>query len=280
MMFKKIISVCMVAGLVGCAKSPHKYEANESRALNVARAGGIYDSDLRDSADGMNSYSTSFLMSALNVANLATSFQGSAIGLGGQANFLVKSVDIAATPDNPSARPSFVAWVPKSLAGSEEKAKAKLLDEIHLALERTAENLDFQVTRLNVSQDVPKMLRVPMFFWSIYAPNYGCTGGNCLIAAYVDKPYIFPTPEFLQNDMEADSYAFSAEHQRRYPRLLLSKKNGRNFPEKDLYTTLSKHLPAWIALYFPPGSIYQDGKPLVYPVVFEKGEMLLFKSPS
>lgn len=47
--------------LAGCATTPKSYNSEMSRALNLARAGGIYDQDLRDSEDGRNSYRQSRL---------------------------------------------------------------------------------------------------------------------------------------------------------------------------------------------------------------------------
>lgn len=46
--------------LNGCAVSPKQYDTQQSRALNIARAGGIYDQDLQDSSDGTNSYKNHF----------------------------------------------------------------------------------------------------------------------------------------------------------------------------------------------------------------------------
>ncbi|MEW9824590.1 MAG: hypothetical protein AB2992_05440 [Candidatus Symbiodolus clandestinus] len=60
-------------------------------------------------------------------------------------------------------------------------------------------------------------------------------------------------------------------------RIIFYQVGERTFSEKDFYQTLSKNLPPWTVLYFPPNSIHQKGEPLTYPVVFEKGEMLLFK---
>lgn len=60
--------------LTGCAAKPRAYDAEQSRALNLARAGGIYDMDLRDSEDGTRSYSKGILGPLLDLASLATSF--------------------------------------------------------------------------------------------------------------------------------------------------------------------------------------------------------------
>src|SRR5690606_41046451 len=72
----KLKTICFAvttAALAGCAAMPRHYDDESSRALNLARAGGIYDQDLRDSPDGMRSYRKGLLMSALNLASLATS---------------------------------------------------------------------------------------------------------------------------------------------------------------------------------------------------------------
>ena len=56
------------------AAIPRAYNPEESRALNLARAGGIYDMDLRDLGDGSRSYSKGMSVPLLNLASLATSF--------------------------------------------------------------------------------------------------------------------------------------------------------------------------------------------------------------
>lgn len=59
-----LTTAILAAALAGCAATPRVYnqEESESRALNLARAGGIYDMDLRDSGDGSRSYSKGMLV--------------------------------------------------------------------------------------------------------------------------------------------------------------------------------------------------------------------------
>lgn len=57
--------------LSGCVTGPRHYAQDESRALNLARAGGIYDLDLRDSHDGVHSYSKGMLVPLLGLARLS-----------------------------------------------------------------------------------------------------------------------------------------------------------------------------------------------------------------
>ncbi|MPY06088.1 hypothetical protein EHW62_09140 [Salinivibrio sp. VYel8] len=44
---KTIFFAATTAALAGCAATPRKYDDESSRALNLARAGGVYDQDLR-----------------------------------------------------------------------------------------------------------------------------------------------------------------------------------------------------------------------------------------
>ena len=47
-----LTTAILAATLAGCAATPRAYNPEESRALNLARAGGIYDMDLRASVYG------------------------------------------------------------------------------------------------------------------------------------------------------------------------------------------------------------------------------------
>lgn len=101
---KTISLVVITATLAGCAATPRHYDDESSRALNLARAGGIYDQDLRDSPDGTRSYRKGLLMSALNLASLATSLDAPLHHLSGTQKLLFNATDIMMTPDKPSAR--------------------------------------------------------------------------------------------------------------------------------------------------------------------------------
>jgi hypothetical protein len=117
-----LTTAILAAALVGCAATPRAYNPEESRALNLARAGGIYDMDLRDSGDGTRSYSKGMLEPLLDLASLATSFDAPLRHLSGSQTFLFNATDIMMTLDNPSARPSLMGWMPASMATSEAQA--------------------------------------------------------------------------------------------------------------------------------------------------------------
>lgn len=265
--------------LIGCA-IPYPYTKSESRALNIANAGGIDDSDLHDSKDGMKSYGTSFLMQVLNFASLATSFQGSAIGLGGGATFLANSANILAEPENPSARPSFLAWVPQSTAEDKFKARDHIVDAVQTALNKTSADMQVTIEKYPQEKDDVVINKIPFDYWRVIAPELGCKKGDCLVAVYIKNPYEVTSPEILQGTIGQKCYELSATGRKDYSRVIFYQHGEKTFPEQDFYLALSRNLPAWSALYFPPNRIHQKGQPLNYPVVFEKGEMLLFKRPN
>lgn len=279
MKLSRYITFILPLLIVACSTMTPYYK-HESRALNIIRAGGIYDTDIYDSKDGMNSYGKSFLMQALNFASLATSFQGSAaLGLGGGANFLKNSTLILAEPENASGRASFLAWTPKSVAEDKFKARNHIVESVQVALKETASNMQFTIEKLPRGNKDPVINKIPFDFWEVTAPELGCNKGSCAIAIFIDNPYEIAAPEFLLNEIGQRCYELTAQGRKDYSRIIFYQAGKKTFPEKDFYLTLSKNLPVWAALYFPPNSIHQKGEPLSYPVVFEKGEMLLFKKP-
>lgn len=280
----RVASLVALLGIVGCSITPHKYEADVSRAMNIYRAGCVTDVDLRDSKDGMDSYGKPFLSKVMDVAGWATIVSRPALGFGQVGGTVVNAINIMATPENYSGRPFLMAWVPKSSAVSKEEAKQRLLEAVNEALVSTAKDMEIEINASPKEAKLPRISGTKISMWRVVAPQYGCNDWSCAVVGYADVSGAseWPAPEFLFNSMEPESYHFAGHYDAKYPRVLFwqEKDKERRFPEKDFYTALSKHLPAWVALYFPPGSIYQEGKPITYPVVFEKGEMLLFKSPS
>lgn len=282
---KKIISRKAITGLVmlllaGCA-GPWKYNQDYSRARNIVKAGSIIDGDLHDSKDGLTgAYGKPFLSQVMGALEVATIFSRPALGMGMLGTAAVNTIDIMAHPENPSGRPCLMAWMPKSLAADKNQARELLVVEYEKAIGAAAKEMDFVVERHPFKAGDTKIKGIPLVFWKVHAPKFGCTDWNCSIAAYAYHAYEQHTPEFLLDKIESSGWKFSAGVGSDYPRLIFRKQNGRNFPEKQFYATISKHLPIWVALYFPPNTIFQDGKPLTYPVVFEKGEILLFKRPT
>jgi hypothetical protein len=72
----------------------------------------------------------------------------------------------------------------------------------------------------------------------------------------------------------------AANHPENYSRLVFRQSGEQlSFPVDEFYRTVSGALPSWMVVYFPPGTIIQDGEPLPYPVLYEQGQRLMFKEP-
>lgn len=276
--FKTICFAITTAALAGCAATPRHYDDDSSRALNLARAGGIYDQDLRDSQDGMRSYRKGLLMSALNLASLATSLDAPLRHLSGTQTLLFNATDIMMTPDKPSARPSLMGWMPESLAENEDEAYNHYVAVVDKAIIEAAESMAVKVTKLT-DVSTPEIDGKPLMLWSVTAEQYGCVDSNCIIAYNINQPFHWKTPSYVIGG-EAVSYNIAANHPEKYSRLVFRQSGHEpTFPVAEFYGAVSAVMPPWIVMYFPPNTVIQDGEPLPYPVLYEQGHQLMFKEP-
>lgn len=262
--------------LVGCATTPKPYNPDMSRALNLARAGGIYDQDLKDSVDGKKSYSQSLLMKALNITSLVTSLDAPLRGLSGQQTLMFNTASVLTTPDTPSARPSLMAWMPASMATSPENAYTRYVQLIDDAIATTAKSMNMNLAKIAESSS-PKIDGNPLIMWAVTAPQFGCDGSNCVIAYNVTMPNPWKTPAFVGSG-NLDSFNLAANNTTKYSRLIFTQVSDvKSFPMDDFYKNTSRALPEWAIMYFPPNTVFQNGESLSYPVIYEKGQQLLFR---
>ena len=279
-MHKRILitSVLLTTTLIGCISLTRDYNAGQSRALNLARAGDIYDIDLRDSADGTNSYSKGMFVPLLNFASLATSFDAPLRHLSGSQTLLFNATDIMMTPDSPSARPSLIGWMPASLVKSEEQAYNKYIDLVDHAIEQVS--IDMGLTAIKLSEiETPTIDGHPLMLWSIKSEKYGCNMDNCIVAYNIQEPTYWKTPEYII-DSELNSYSITASHPENYSRFIF-KQTGKdnNFPMDEFYRAISASLPPWMIMYYPPNKIIQSSELISYPVLYEQGKQLIFRKP-
>ena len=275
---KTICFAATTAALAGCAATPRHYDDESSRALNLARAGGVYDQDLRDSSDGTRSYRKGLFTTLLDVASLATSFDAPLRHLSGTQTFMFNATDIMATPDNPSARPSLIGWMPGSLAANDDDAYKHYVAVVDKAITQAAESMAITATKLT-DVKTPEIDGHPLMLWSVTAERYGCADSNCIIAYNIQQPNHWKTPSYVSGG-EAASYNIAANHPEKYSRLVFRQSDGElTFPVDELYGAVSASMPSWIVMYFPPNTVIQDGEPLPYPVLYEQGQQLMFKEP-
>lgn len=275
---KTICFAATTAALAGCAATPRHYDDESSRALNLARAGGVYDQDLRDSPDGTRSYRKGLLVSALNLASLATSLEAPLRHLTGTQTLLFNATDIMMTPDNPSARPSLMGWMPGSLAANEDDAYDHYVAVVDEAITQAAKSMAITATKLT-DVKTPEIDGHPLMLWSVTAERYGCADSNCIIAYNIQQPNHWKTPSYVIGG-EAASYNIAANHPEKYSRLVFRQSGHElTFPVDEFYGAVSAGMPPWIVMYFPPNTVIQDGEPLPYPVLYEQGQQLMFREP-
>lgn len=273
-----LTSVMLAAALAGCATTPRTYNPEESRALNLARAGDIYDLDLRDSEDGTHSYRKGLFTTLLDIASLATSFEAPLRHLSGTQTFMFNATDIMATPDNPSARPSIIGWMPGSLAANEGDAYEHYVTVVDEAITHAAESMAITAKKLT-GVKTPEIDGHPLMLWSVTSERYGCADSNCIIAYNIQQPNHWKTPSYVIGG-EAASYNIAANHPEEYSRLIFRQSGDeRTFPVDEFYSAVSADMPPWIVMYFPPNTVFQGGETLPYPVLYEQGQQLMFKEP-
>ena len=278
---KKYPSLSLIAlfvSLSGCVTGPRHYDQDESRALNLARAGGIYDMDLRDSQDGTRSYSKGILVPLLELASLATSFDAPLRHLSGTQTFAFNATGIMMTPDNPSARPSLMGWMPTSIITSESQAYEKYVHFVDHAIQHVAHDMALDVTKLS-SVETPEIDGHPMMIWSVESAEHGCGVDQCVVAYNITTPYLWKSPLYIKGG-ESESYNIAANHPKNYSRFVFRQSGQQYFPVDEFYRAISAALPAWMVIYYPPNHVVQDGQSLPYPVLYEQGKQLLFKEPA
>jgi len=274
-----LTTALLAAALAGCAATPRAYDAEQSRALNLARAGGIYDMDLRDSEDGTRSYSKGILGPLLDFASLATSFDAPLRHLSGAQTFVFNATDIMMTPDKPSARPSLMGWMPTSRVTSEDQAYEQYVELVDQAIQQVAKDMALEANKLS-NVKTPEVDGHPLMLWSVESAEYGCDAGQCVVAYNIKTPVYWKTPAYIK-DGEPESYNIAANHSKKYSRLIFRQAGDQSsFPVDKLYRAISGELPPWMVMYFPPGFVIQEGEPLSYPVMYERGQQLMFKEPN
>ncbi|MCU8040796.1 Uncharacterised protein [Providencia rustigianii] len=271
-----LIALCV--SLSGCVTGPRHYAQDESRALNLARAGGIYDLDLRDSHDGTHSYSKGMLVPLLDLARLTTSFDDPLRRLSGTQTFAFNATDIMMTPDNPSARPSLMGWMPASAATSESQAYEKYVHLVDQAIQHVADDMALNVTKLS-NVETPEIDGHPMILWSVESAEHGCGIGQCVVAYNITTPHLWKSPLYIK-DGKSESYNIAANHLKNYSRFVFRQSGPQDFPIDEFYRAVSAALPSWMVIYYPPNHVVQDGQSLPYPVLYEQGKQLLFKEPA
>jgi hypothetical protein len=164
------------------------------------------------------------------------------------------------------------------MATSEAQAYEQYVDLVDQAIRLAANDMALSATKLS-NVETPEIDGHPLVLWSIESSEHGCGVGQCVVAYNIKMPNRWKSPAYVEG-AEPESYNIAANHPENYSRLVFRQSGEQlSFPVDEFYRTVSGALPSWMVVYFPPGTIIQDGEPLQYPVLYEQGQRLMFKEP-
>ena len=271
-LIKTFLLASTVAIVSGCATAPSgpvKMNANKSRALNIAEAGGIFkgvkDSKipkdttgaLTDSAIYQSMYAG---LGFVNPGSGLTNMQG--LGLGILAGVF--------EPDSPGARNSLMAWMPVGLAKDEESAQRLMSSMVVQATADALQHLKYPITDFHKSKTTSDVASV-----HISQTYPGCEKSACMVYIYTPKPSRHSSPEFVSNG--AMSYEFPANASHKYFHATMNFPKQANINTLEIYQEMSKRLPEWVFSYVSPARTYQaNGEKTKAPIIFQAGNPHLF----
>lgn len=278
-------TLASAALITGCASMARpsgdiSYSEDNSRAFNLARAGGLYQA--RDRAVSADEYAvaTSTVSDAFGTSlALSSSYglglsSGSAIGLGLASALLA--------PPGTMERSSAFFFVPADEADTREEAAELVLALYQDALAGASEALELEAYRENPEDDPHIRYEtngreaVAMF---LVNPELGCPSREqverfrdmCLATLQVPVRSGTTSQAPLAIGGEGQVHAFHANHKTRYPRFVLRMPDEAAALRPLLAAQISKRMPEWFFVYLSPSR--KHGTP---PMVFEQGEPRLF----
>lgn len=271
MHLKSLRTIAIVLSLAGCAtKSPPDYNDQASRALNIARAAGLWKAK-----DYPSSQAPSGVGALLDVTTSALSFE-SGLGLGmamGDAVGL-SLLSFSFSPPSQLDRNSILAWVPQAQAADKPQAALVLSKLVLEATEQTlqAESIDYQVEKAHEK-------RVALFYPFLdTSVAFTLDGKKCSLDYNVFKTKITdpkPLPHFIGNGAPAYSFHPGDEHQ--YPSFHIGCYGGNPLISIELARKISIALPETVFIYMS-SKRHPDGGGTP-PMVLDHGKALLFIEP-
>lgn len=258
--------------LTGCASTSTPIQYDNSRAHNIAHAGGLYQTE--DKVIPMRDFEAFKLAKAAagNTLLLTSSVDAGlelseGLGLGLLTSLLEQ-------PDTAS-RNSIIAWMPIQEAASARDAQQKLLYHFNAAIETVLQEQSIHYERTNRNSEQ----KIEFYFHSAdyQCPKYqaGMTNRDlCYITIEVLEPRRTMSPSFVNDGQE--SFAFESNHHVYYQRFRISPGKNSNIPSDALYAAISSKLPDWIFIYIAKGKIHFGKETIIAPYLLESGKPLLF----
>lgn len=291
---QKVAFAAAIAGLLaGCSTGPIKrsytYDSTHSRAYNLVKASyPLPDSlGLEDTETGKEVYRPKGLAGMVMTLG-AINFFSFDSGLLDAAGTL----STASTLKYPTQHPILAGWMPaKDNFKDDKKAIRDFEALVDRNITKTADELGLRLgpkkdhKELGVAKKFEEADGYTLYAQTVHDDKYCVKDGQCFILTYYFRPdpSLF-RPSFLKEPTTPQNWWFSSTEFLEYQPLVLfvaiPSKGMHAYPTKRFYERFTANMPGWSFVFMPENQVIgEDGKLLKYPVVFEKGEMLLFKKP-
>lgn len=274
----KLTGIALLATtMAGCATTT-KYSADNSRAYNLAQAGGLYKA--RDTALGDDEYSSA-MNNITNAFSDAALFNSSAgLGLSGGASLGLGLAGALFAAPGHMERDSAFAFVPIREAASREEANELLRDSFFTAVQEASADLgydiDYKGTDLRHTTSLGRT-GIGMVVVSEEDNCYGYDKANtadkmCIVTLQVPElsEKTLPAPQAIQTiNVQGQVYTYPATDHNKSMRFFFLPNDDATMAKLPLAVKISEHMPEWFFLYLAP----EDDQP---PMILEQGKPELF----
>lgn len=277
----KLTGIALLATtMAGCATTTTTtYSEDNSRAYNLAQAGGLYQA--RDTALGDEEYSSA-MSNITNAFSDAALFNSSAgMGLSGGASLGLGLAGALFAAPGHMERDSAFAFVPTSEAASREKADELLRDSFFNAVQEAAAELGYTIEHKGNDLRHPAAHGRTAMSIAVVDEENGCYGyeriksGNdakaygCYVSLQIPErgERTLPAPEAV--NVSGSVYTYPATDHKESMRFFFLPNEDATMAKLPLAVKISEHMPEWFFLYLAP----EDDQP---PMILEQGEPELF----
>lgn len=292
-MLRKLSKLSLAIGaltlLSACAVSPppeKHYNAKESMALNVAKAGGLKDISDTKAPSGLSASGGIRDSAVLGVAGTVSNFAMPVSGLSNMQSGSLFLLDMFTAPAAMSSTNRVIMWLPTSDAHTRKEAAEK---GMKLLSEAVMQAITEVGGKYEISADGP-VGDARGFRLYLTKDGWNCRPADKSYAIEKDSCHLYLGLNMWPETITAPAFVNKQESQlswqSKLPRegdamstILLSTPDNSNVPEVEIFSRASELLPDWVYLYVAPGSKTADGSVLKFPFLLHKGDALLFLKP-
>ncbi|MFC1337400.1 MAG: hypothetical protein G8D89_16460 [gamma proteobacterium symbiont of Clathrolucina costata] len=278
----RLLAIGCLAGMLGaCASTPVSFNPDESKAMNIARAGGI-DFKLKDTEVPKDTVNGIVDSAGYGFAMAASGYNAP---LPGFSRGEMASMNFAAwllSPEAQSSRNSMFAWMPKEYVGSDEEPVDKLADLILEATGEVVEEMGYEAAKSIANGGKDKSGLAVYFRVKDKPEDEHCknspTRSTCWISFGIRDPKSrSKSPNFVGTS--GGSYFFNPSSGVYSSYKFPQENTGIN--ELEFLQKLSAKLPEWVYFYAAPGKLYfGPDQEMKIPVIVNDGKVLYFVKPA